>query len=339
MRWLLAAFTAAAIALTLAATGAGESPRQLASALAEQRTLTEERPNDAGVWNDLGNLLSLVGDVDEAERAYARALELDPTSSSALFNLALLREERSDLAGAAGGYRSLLELDPGNARAHYQLGSIEERLGQRQEALRRYAEAFTLDPELLFAETNPHIIENRLVTEALLIAGRGRRSQPSTPRAYDEPGRINSLLAPQPPTVAPGQEAAPAEPPPDGATAWSRPRSGLSAAGDPPRGTEDSAADRRRSAEPATGHRVLDSSDLRGGVRNQVKGDAAAPAAPGTRRRAGAAVTTPDGTSRRQSLHQPAASDDVTGFAFGQRSTGSLEWQLGPASDEPVPAR
>ena len=345
MRGLAAGIGAASVvvAYTLAATGAAESPRQLAAALAEQRALTENRPNDAGVWNDLGNLLSLGGEVNQAEAAYERALELDPTSTSALFNLALLREDRGDLAGAARGYRSLLELEPRNGRAHYQLGSIQERLGERQEALRWYAEAFTLDPELLFAETNPHIIENRLVTEALLLAGRGRRSQPATPRAYEEPGRINSLLAPVPTAAPAAGEAPPAAPPPedDGATAQSsrwRAEPGRSARSQTPDGGEP-AAERSRAASFDSGDRVLDSSDLRGGARNQVQGgDPGMPAAPGTRRRAGVVIT-PGGTPRRQSLHQPPASDGAGGFAVGQRSTGALDWRLGPPSDQPVPAR
>jgi hypothetical protein len=58
------------------------------------------------------------------------------------------------------------------------------------------------------------------------------------------------------------------------------------------------------------------------------------PSAPGSRRRATATVTDPGG---RQSLRQQPDVDSA--FGFGQRSTGSLEWRLGPATDQPVPAR
>ena len=208
---LAAVLPALALTLALAPDGAGEAPPHLGAAIAEQRNLVSARPSDAGVWNDLGNLLVMSGNLDEADGAYGRALELDPGSVQARFNLGLLRQQRGDLDGAISEYRELLELEPGHARALYQLGAAYEAQGQRELALERYAAAFTLDPELLFAESNPHIIENRLVTEALLLARRGSRSGPPTPRSYDEEARINSILAPPAPELEgeppPGEDA------------------------------------------------------------------------------------------------------------------------------------
>lgn len=341
---LRALLPAAALTLALAPHGGGETPRHIGEALAEQRNLVRERPDDAGVWNDLGNLLAMRGDYEEAESAYGRALEIAPESTTARFNLGLLRQQRGDLGGAVADYRALLEVDSGNAWAHYQLGAAYESQGQRALALERYAEAFTLDPELLFAENNPHIIENELVTEALLHARRGSRSRPPAPRAYDEPGRITAILTPVSPVPAAGP-AGTAEPPvddgppmnagPPSIPAVVTPQGATNSRQLPARGVPGN--DSARLAPPTD--RVLDSSDLRGSVRNQVQGDAAAgaPAAPGTRRRSSASVTPASG--RRPTLHQPPQSDDMRAFGFGQRSTGALEWRLGPASDEPVPAR
>jgi predicted Zn-dependent protease len=338
---------ALALAFTLQPSG-GQSEPNLAQALSQQRVLAQQRPGDAGVWNDLGNLLALQGELADAELAYRRALELDPASASARFNLALLREQAGDFEGAAADYAALIEVAPDHAWAHYRLGTIDERRGRREEALRSFAEAFTLDPELLFAETNPHIIENRLVTEALLLARRGSRSGPPAPRAYDEPHRIQSLLAPSPlpselgaPAQAPADEpiAAPVDQGPPAGPApvqpWGTPH--------PPPATRPAAG--RIDSEPATsgpesgapGDRVLDPTDLRGGARNQVQGGEGAPAAPGARgRRAGATVQPPGG---RRTLHQPPDDRDWSGFGAGQRSTGALEWHLAPPSDAPVPAR
>ena len=207
-----AALPALALTIALSPDGSGEEPPRLGgasapqldastphlgTAIAEQRNLASARPNDAGVWNDLGNLLAVSGSLDEAESAYARALELDPGSVQALFNLGLLRQQRGDLAGAVSEYTELLAIEPGHAWAQYQLGAAYDALGERELAVARYAEAFTLDPELLFAEKNPHVIENQLVTEALLRARRGSRAAPRAPRAYDEEARINSILTPR----------------------------------------------------------------------------------------------------------------------------------------------
>jgi hypothetical protein len=333
---------AAALTLALAPNGAGEAPPHLGAALAEQRQLSQQRPNDAGVWNDLGNLLVLRGDFDEAEIVYIRAIELDPSSTAARFNLALLRQQSGDLDWAIADYVALLEVDPGNAWAQYQLGAAYEAQGLRSLALDRYAQAFTLDPELLFAETNPHIIENRLVTEALLRARRGSRSGPPAPRAYVESGRITSILTPGAPTPAtPDTPAAQEAQEDDGPSpdASFEPLHAPFAPSHQLRARPGETADSAQLAPPRD--RVLDSNDLRGSVRNQVQGaaapDSGMPLAPGNRRRAGASVNPAGG--RRNSLLQPPASDGSSAFGLGQRSTGALEWRLGPASDEPVPAR
>lgn len=336
---LAAVLPALALTLALAPDGAGETPPQLGAAIAEQRNLASTRPSDAGVWNDLGNLLVMSGNLDEADGAYGRALELDPGSVHARFNLGLLRQQRGDLDGAVTEYLALLDLEPRHPRALYQLGAAYEAQGQRELALERYADAFTIDPELLFAENNPHIIENRLVTEALLRARRGRQSGPPTPRSYDEEARINSILTPPAPTID-------VEPPPaeDAVEADSRPGGNApSAAGVRDQiGRGAAYPDREEPSTTAVASgksRVLSSSDLRGSVRNQVRGDAeggGAPVTPNSRRRSAATVTPQDG--RRPSVSQPPA-DPGNAFGFGQRSTGALEWKLGPASDEPVPAR
>ena len=79
--WILVASVAtlvatAAVAAITASRGAAAN---LAKTLEVQRRLTAQRPNDPAVFNDLGNLLVLSGQPAEAETAYRRAMELDPT--------------------------------------------------------------------------------------------------------------------------------------------------------------------------------------------------------------------------------------------------------------------
>jgi hypothetical protein len=327
------------LTVAVAPNGAGEAPPHLGAAIAEQRILASARPDDAGVWNDLGNLLVMSGNLDEADSAYGRALELDPASVQARFNRGLLRQQRGDLDGAVAEYRELLELEPGHAWALYQLGAVYEDQGQRELALESYASAFTLDPELLFAEKNPHIIENRLVTEALLRARRGSRSGPPAPRAYDEEARINSILEPSPApasraTAPMDDEAERTGETPDGDVIRDQISRGAG-----PRSHDEAPAVTVANSRKGS-DRVLDTTDLRGSVRNQVNGDAdgGGPAAPHTRRRSPGMITPQGG--RQPSLSQPPVSDSSTTLSgFGQRSTGALEWKLGPASDDPVPAR
>jgi Flp pilus assembly protein TadD len=191
----------AAVAAITAVTSFAAAPNNLAKAIEVQRRLTTERPNDAGVFNDLGNLLLMAQKPAEAEAAYRRALELDPDKVSALFNLGLLLQQRGALKEAMQLYQHAVKVDPDHAWAHYQLGSVHEALRQPARAIDEYARAFSLDPQLAFPEVNPHVVENKLLTEAMLRAYRSDVAQPQAPKVYEDAGRIAALLVP--PVVAP----------------------------------------------------------------------------------------------------------------------------------------
>jgi hypothetical protein len=195
--WLIA--TALVALAAIAAVAA--APPNLAKTIEAQRRLTTERPDDPGVFNDLGNLLLLVSQPAEAEVAYRRALELDPTRVSALFNLGLLLQQRGELREALPLYQQAVKADPRHAWAQYQMGTIHESLGQESKAIDAYAHAFALDPQLAFPEVNPHIVENKLVTEAMLRAYRSDFAPPQAPKIYDDPSRIAALLVPTPPAA------------------------------------------------------------------------------------------------------------------------------------------
>ena len=196
--WIAAFFLAALAALAAFAA----VPPNLAKTIESQRRLAIERPDDPAVHNDLGNLLMLAAQPEEAEVAYRRAVELDPDKVSSLFNLGLVLQQQGEFREAYKHYRRTVELEPGHAWARYQMGSLEERWGQDSKAVASYAEAFALDPQLAFPEVNPHVVDNALVTEAMLRAYRGGNARPQAPTVYDDPARIAALLVPPPAPVA-----------------------------------------------------------------------------------------------------------------------------------------
>lgn len=198
---------AAAVAAITAVTSVAAAPNNLAKTIEVQRRLTTERPNDAAVFNDLGNLLLLAQKPAEAEAAYRRSLELDPDKVSALFNLGLVLHQRGNLKDAVQLYQRAVKVEPGHAWAHYQLGAIHEAWHHTSRAIDEYALAFSLDPQLAFPEVNPHVVENKLVTEAMLRAYRGDSARPQAPAVYEEAGRIASLLVPSP-AATPAPDAA-----------------------------------------------------------------------------------------------------------------------------------
>ncbi|MFN7959810.1 MAG: tetratricopeptide repeat protein [Thermoanaerobaculia bacterium] len=180
-------------------------PPTIDAAVKEQQARVAGNPQDPGALNDLGNLLRLAGRTDEAATAYSKAIELDAHRAAPRYNLALLLLSQGKSKAALKQLRTVVEIDPSHAWAHYQTGAILEHQGEDGEAIEEYATAFNLDPELASSRTNPQVIENRLLTSALLRASRLESKFVQAPSAYEEPARIRSLLVPAP---------APSEPPP-----------------------------------------------------------------------------------------------------------------------------
>jgi hypothetical protein len=183
-------------------------PPNLAKAIEAQQRLAAERPQDAAVFNDLGNLLLLVPQLDQAEDTYHKALELDPNKSSALYNLGLLLQQKGERKEAMELYQRLVKVEPSHAWGHYQLGTLYENAGQESKAIDSYAQAFALDPQLAFPEVNPQIVDNKLVTEAMLRAYKSELAPPQAPKIYEDPTRIAALLVPSPGAAKPTDEVA-----------------------------------------------------------------------------------------------------------------------------------
>ncbi len=182
-------------AVSFVALAASVMAPNLTKALAAQQQQVAERPYDAEVHNDHGNLLVLAGRHEEAGEAYRRAIELAPGAALARYNLGVLLQQTGRSKEALAEFQNLLEIDARHARAHYQLGMLFHDRKQRTRAVEHYAQAFAYDPELTFASNNPHIIDNELATEALLVAQRyGDAPSSNMPRLYGEPERIVDLM-------------------------------------------------------------------------------------------------------------------------------------------------
>ena len=85
---------------------------------------------------------------EEAQRAYRRALALDPDHVDAHINLGRLLHADGELGAAEEHYRAALERDPRDATAAFNLGVLLEDIGEAEQALETYRQAVLADPEL-----------------------------------------------------------------------------------------------------------------------------------------------------------------------------------------------
>ena len=83
--------------------------------------------------------------VEEAVKAYRRALEDDPDLVAAIINLANIRYSRDELAEAQALYERAIVLDPSYFEAHFNLGNIHHDHARYGDAEASYREALALN--------------------------------------------------------------------------------------------------------------------------------------------------------------------------------------------------
>jgi Flp pilus assembly protein TadD len=98
------------------------------------------------IYNDLGFVLEREGMPEEAAEAYRKALELDPESASAHYNLGVSLARSGEFAEAETHLRAALERTP-NAQTYTGLGVVLLQQGKAEEAIASLQAAIEADPE------------------------------------------------------------------------------------------------------------------------------------------------------------------------------------------------
>jgi tetratricopeptide (TPR) repeat protein len=128
----------------------------MAEAKAELKILPKGAPApdagpylDASVrerWNDYGIGLLLQGDLRGAEAAFLKVTEMEPAYADGFVNVARVRLQEGDAAGAETYLRQALQVDPKLAKTHFFLGSALKAQGRYDEALEHTRVAQALYP-------------------------------------------------------------------------------------------------------------------------------------------------------------------------------------------------
>ena len=107
----------------------------------------------ADYWFTLGTELERTS-AEEAQRAYRRALEIDPNVADAHLNLGKLCHEDGQLDEAEKHYRAAAQLASREAAPYFNLGVLLEDLKRPREAVECYKESLTRDPAFADAHYN-----------------------------------------------------------------------------------------------------------------------------------------------------------------------------------------
>ena len=124
-----------------------------------------QRPPDAGQdeakeklaehWFQRGLALEETGaPIDEATKAYRKAIEANPNASGALVNLGTIAFRMKRMKEAADFYERAMNADPSYPLAHFNLGNLYDETGNFQLARKHYLEAIRLNPRYADAYFN-----------------------------------------------------------------------------------------------------------------------------------------------------------------------------------------
>lgn len=114
-------------------------------ALRVWRELANHRPDDAGVFCRLARVAKVLGNIEEAQLAFKRAIHLDAAMPSAYLGLASIALGQGDYQEAESRLRSALRFDK-NEAAYCMLGVALQGLDRYEEARASYLEALEVDP-------------------------------------------------------------------------------------------------------------------------------------------------------------------------------------------------
>lgn len=134
----------------------------------EQEQRVEAQPDSAELRNDFANLLAERRFIEDAQRQYEAALEIDRSHFLAAYNLGLLWEAAGKPSRAISAYRKSISRKPGFPASHFHLGRLYEQRGWDALAVKEYAKALRIDPQMRDPRVNPLIVDTRLLDRVSL---------------------------------------------------------------------------------------------------------------------------------------------------------------------------
>ncbi len=133
---------------------------QLQEAELSYRKAIQLNPNYAIAHANLGNILIDIGKIKEAELYTRKAIELNPDLANAHYNLGIILRDLCNLQEAEISYQKAIELQPNHYDACFNLGLIQLLRGDYQSGLANYELRFKIQKAVIHANTKLKQINN-----------------------------------------------------------------------------------------------------------------------------------------------------------------------------------
>lgn len=133
--------------------------RKLKEAAQFGATLAQHHPDVAVIHNVLGATFAAMGQGAQAERAYGRAIKLDPKNGEIHANLARYYQGVQAHDRAIHSFQTALKYAPNTPALHYNIGLSQQILGQIGPAIDSYKKTLALNPNLPEAWNNQGVVQ------------------------------------------------------------------------------------------------------------------------------------------------------------------------------------
>lgn len=120
--------------------------KDYAQAMTLLRQILSEDEKDYQSWSELGTVFLLQRNFAEADGAYVKATEANPTSFQSFFNLGKLRMLAKKFEAAVEPLSQAVKLKPDSPEANYQLGEVYLQIKKGSKAVIYLYEALRLNP-------------------------------------------------------------------------------------------------------------------------------------------------------------------------------------------------
>ena len=127
--------------------------------------LINQFPDTFIIWNILGGANKELGRVEQAEKAFMRAVKLNPAYADGFNNLGAALQQQGKLEEALIAYSKALSIKPFYAEPYSNMGSIFKDQGKLEKALDAYNKALSIKPNYAEAYNN---IGNALIDRVKL---------------------------------------------------------------------------------------------------------------------------------------------------------------------------
>ncbi|MGF1673726.1 MAG: glycosyltransferase [Rivularia sp. (in: cyanobacteria)] len=118
-----------------------------------------------GAYNNLGNILKAIGDLNGAKTAYETTLKIDSAFVTGYYNLGMTFKAMGLLKDAIGCYVKAIDLKPEYAQAYQNLGVVLLKAGYVEDSLTAFKEAINL------YETQNNLVEAEQLRKGLKEMG------------------------------------------------------------------------------------------------------------------------------------------------------------------------